>query len=250
MTHLSAKRVTHPNEITLYVKLVSVRFIDIYKGTKILDLKPQHTRRWYDNQPAIKDLSETLSGMPDELKTLMGDALLWYMVRESKVNTKGKPYTSVGSVKIIGLHQSKKKRRQYDQNQKLHEAMSAFYLLSPPDQDAITSAMWELVGCVQSYYATCFLAKEASNLELVRTITKTYASKGSSEAQLIVQQVVQKFQEDPQSSPVKQSNATDNPESSNEVETETGEESSPPSSDFKKPQDKPKNSSFGSRFRR
>ncbi|MEM0952117.1 MAG: hypothetical protein AAGI66_08260 [Cyanobacteria bacterium P01_H01_bin.74] len=158
----------------------------------------QDLKRWYDNRETIRTFTELLGSMPDQLQTLFAEALLWYMVRERKVNTKGKPYVSIGAAKIMGLHQSKKKRRKYDQNLKLHEAVNAFYMLPDSDQNTITNAMWEMTLYIQKYYAACFLAEEKSKISTIRHISQAYANKGAVEAEVAVKQAEKKLvEEDP-----------------------------------------------------
>jgi hypothetical protein len=199
------------------------------------------SKRWYDSRPIIKVLTDTLSAMPDQLQFLMGDALLWSMIRERKVNTKGIPYTSIGAAKVIGLHQSKKRRRRYDQNQELHEAMSAFYLLSAPDQNFIAESMWELITFVQRYYAACFLVDAPVDMEMIKTIAKTCATKGIVKAQEVVQEIIQNTQAQHNLPPAKPT-----AQMLLDAATEEGNIPLPP---VQKPKGTSKRSSFGSRFR-
>lgn len=206
-------------------------------------------RRWYDNTPSIKAQYDTLTGMPEKLQTLMADALLWIMICQGKVSTKGKPFVSIGTEKVVGLHQSKKKRRSYDQNQSLHDALNSFYLLTPEDQSIVSDSMWELLALIQHYYASCFLAKEAVDFERLSTIAKTCATKGTAKAQEVVTDIIQKTHEASEPA-VNRVNATKNtPE---EIAERAIEEQDIPPVEPPRPRPQPggKASSFGSRYRR
>lgn len=152
-------------------------------------------KRWYDRQPRLAQAVRFLSLFPDEIKSIISDGVVLIANREFQVAEQMKSFRTLGTEKVMGLHKSKNKRREYDQNETLHKAMNYLYILSDQNQDFMANHILELVKYIQQYLGTCRAFQQDPTAEDVTAITRAYVEKGSAEVEAFLNQVRQLFYE-------------------------------------------------------
>ncbi len=108
--------------------------------------------RWHDKKPEMAKAIHFLGSLPNDVQTIIGDCVVKIAEKEYKVSQLMSNLKSLGSEKILGLHQSQKKRRNYDKNPATHKAVNHVYILSESDQAKMTKHVLNLMDCVFSYF--------------------------------------------------------------------------------------------------
>jgi hypothetical protein len=149
--------------------------------------------RWYDRQPKLSLACKLLFRFSDEIKSLISEAVLIIIVREFKQNKKPEQVRTLGGEKILGLHKSKNRRREYDVNPHLHQAMNEIYLLSEGDRDFMAEHILSMVHYIQHYLQTHQIIKTQASLEEVPSSTCVYLQSGNPSATLFLKHLRLEF---------------------------------------------------------
>lgn len=153
----------------------------------------QTFKRWYDRQPKLSQAFKLIILLPDEVRSIISESLMLIANREFESGEADRSFRTVGSEKIMGLHKSKNKRREYDQNELLHKAMNYLYVLSDDNQDFMADHVLKMVEFIQKYFATCQEFKAEPTLEDVAAVTNTYVEKGSAEVNRFLSKLREEF---------------------------------------------------------
>ncbi len=150
-------------------------------------------KRWYDRQPKLSQAFKLIIILPDEIRSIISESLMLIANREFDAHERENSFRTLGSDKILGLHKSKNKRREYDQNELLHKAMNYLYVLSDDNQDFMADHILALVTYIQKYFATCQEFKAEPTLEAVAQVTHTYVEKGTTEVERFLSALREEF---------------------------------------------------------
>ncbi len=134
--------------------------------------------RWYDRQPKLSQACKLLFHFPDEIKSLISEAVLIIVDREFKQDKKPEQVRTLGGEKILGLHKSKNRRREYDINPHLHQAMNDIYLLSDSQRDFMAEHILNMVEYIQHDLQTRQISQSGLTLAEVPAITSRYLQSG------------------------------------------------------------------------
>lgn len=134
--------------------------------------------RWYDSRPKMSQASKLLFAFPDEIKSILSEAVLKIGEREFGEKKWERSARSLGREKIMGLHKSKNKRREYDENPDLHAAMNALYVLSEDNREIMAEHVLKMVRFIQHYLESCQITQTAPQMEEVAEVTRQYIFTG------------------------------------------------------------------------
>jgi hypothetical protein len=140
--------------------------------------EPKDFKRWYERQPNLSQAVSLLIILPDEVRTIIGEATMQLANQEFEESRKSGINRSLGGDKVLGLYKSKNKRREYDQNESLHKAMNYLYILSDENQDFMAIHILKMLNYIQQYFATCREFNENPSLEEVADMTQQYVISG------------------------------------------------------------------------
>lgn len=135
-------------------------------------------KRWYDRHTRLAQGVKLLILLPDEVKTIISEAMIALANKEFNALEQENNFRTMGGEKIMGLHKSKNRRREYDVNETLHKAMNYLYLLSDEGQDFMSDHILNMVKYIQDYFAACKEFKVESDPEDVARLTDAYVSSG------------------------------------------------------------------------
>src|SRR5690606_12362088 len=124
-------------------------------------------KRWYDRQPRLASAVTLSVLLPEEVQRMIGEALVLIEDRERMLHTQDSTCKTLGSEKIMGIHKSKNKRREYDQNETLHKAMNCLYILSDDNQDLMADHILSMIDYIRQYFAACQEFKVSPSMEEV-----------------------------------------------------------------------------------
>lgn len=142
--------------------------------------------RWYDSRPKMSQAAKLLFSFPDEIKSILSEAVLEIGEREFGEKKWDPVARSLGREKIMGLHKSKNKRREYDENSELHAAMNAFYILSEDNRELLAEHVLKMVRFIQYYLESCQITKTAPQMEEVVEVTRQYIYSGEKKVQIFL----------------------------------------------------------------
>ncbi len=150
-------------------------------------------KRWYDRQPKLAQAVRLMFLFPVEIKSLICEGLMVIANREFEINEANNSFRTLGADKVLGMHKSKNRRREYDQHDTLHKAMNYLYILSEGNQDLMADHILQLVNYIHQYLSTCQAFKQEPTVEEVARITTTYVEKGNKEVELFLDQLRKEF---------------------------------------------------------
>jgi len=149
--------------------------------------------RWYDRHTRLAQGVKLLILMPDEVKTIISEAMIALANREFDNLERENTIRTLGSEKVMGLHKSKNRRREYDVNETLHKAMNYLYMLSDEGQDFMSDHILNMVKYIHQYFGTCKEFQVNSEPETVAKVTDTYVNSGAPGVEKFLQQLREEF---------------------------------------------------------
>lgn len=156
-------------------------------------IEKSNYKRWYDRQPKLAKAVQLISLMPNEIKTIVCEALMVIANRELDQSEQDNSFRTLGSEKIMGVHKAKNKRRDYDRNEMLHKTMTYLYILSDDGQDQIADHILNMVHYIQQYFQACQEFKVEPQLEQIGEITRHYIERGGKEVQIFLRNLREAF---------------------------------------------------------
>lgn len=150
-------------------------------------------QRWYDSRPKMSQAARLMFAFPDEIQTIISEATLFIADREFRENERERSVRSLGREKVLGLHKSKNRRREYDYNPHLHQAMNYLYVLSEDNREFIAEHILKMVRYIQHYLETCQIAETAPRIEDVAEVTRRYVQSGEKEVEIFLKKLREEF---------------------------------------------------------
>lgn len=149
--------------------------------------------RWYQKQPRLDQAVKLLVALPDALQTIVSDAMLSRLQREYSSSQQEQAFRSLGLEKITGLNKSKNRRREYDCNPGLHNAMNHIYVLPGEDQDYMALYALKLLDFVKRYLAHCKTAQVPPSFKELDGLAQVYVQMGVPQAERHMERLVQSW---------------------------------------------------------
>lgn len=153
-------------------------------------------KRWYDRNTELSQAVRVIMIFPDEIKDILCTGLMFLANKEFDVQEQLSNFRSVGSDKIMGLHKSKNRRREYDENATMHKMMNYLYILGHGNQDYMAQKVLELVGYIQEYLNAVKVFHGEMSLEEVAEITSTFVKGGGEKADELLTSIKEKLHRD------------------------------------------------------
>ncbi len=152
-------------------------------------------KRWYDRHPKLSQSVKLMIILPDEIQSILSEGIMILANKEFCVNEKVNSFKTLGADKVLGLHKSKNKRREYDKNPQLHKAMNYLYILSEENQDSMADHIVSLVSYIQEYLKSCYQFQSDPSIEDVAEITTLYISRGTRDVEEFLARVRYEIQQ-------------------------------------------------------
>ncbi|MDX2084152.1 MAG: hypothetical protein SFZ03_02035 [Candidatus Melainabacteria bacterium] len=135
-------------------------------------------RRWYDQQPVMVNALQQLNVLPKILLQELGDGLVDLAENRYGAATLLLNQRSLGSARILGLHQASQKRRRYDSTPSFHRAMNYHYILPEPAQHALNNHAQQLIQGTIHYLQLCHNHQLQPVLVRFRSMVGCYVKEG------------------------------------------------------------------------
>ncbi len=120
-------------------------------------------QRWHDNRGELSRAVELLEAIPPEIRHYIAEALMGKADKDFNAGEILTSLKSLGKDKIMALHQSRKKRRSYDQDPNLHQIVNTFFVLPEDAQEGLAATFLEFTDLMVDYMANCDLFGQEPN---------------------------------------------------------------------------------------
>ncbi len=140
-----------------------------------------HSKRWYDSDPLCRESIQILEEAPEVLQTLIAESVNLIAHREFSVGEMMRSYKSLGTDKVLHLHQSKSKRRGQDKNPAVHKTLNYLMVLSPKHRAFISHRIKQLYHHLIEYIILCKEISRPPKEEDLNQIVTVFTEQGDME---------------------------------------------------------------------
>jgi hypothetical protein len=145
-----------------------------------------YQRRWYDDQSDVTYFVDQCHHYDRNVLTHVGNGLITVAERHYKLNMSPN-LRSLGPMKILGVHKSQNRRREYDRTPAIHRVMMVHFMVPESIQLALGFHMRRLMVTIGSYFAVCqehqLATEHPDSLEEVQSLIHTYVNEGPDTAE-------------------------------------------------------------------
>lgn len=138
--------------------------------------------RWHDKKPELARAIHFLASLPNDVQSIIGECVIKVAERNYKVSEIMKDLKSLGTEKIMGLHQSQKKRRSYDKNPATQKAVNHIYVLPESEQNKLAKQVLSLMDCVFHYFETHQILNVPVEKQTLQGLADAFAEGGLNQA--------------------------------------------------------------------
>jgi hypothetical protein len=150
-------------------------------------------QRWYDRKPEIAQAIASLSTMPYEVQSIIGEGIIMLAERDYQAHELMRTLPRLGLEKMLGIKCSNRKKRGYDNNPMTHKAVNYVYILSYENQELISQQIVELSTYITEYLKTCRAFNTEPTPEELSQITQSFLDSGSDEVRRFIYQYREQF---------------------------------------------------------
>lgn len=150
-------------------------------------------QRWYDKHKTVSKSVKLLETFPADIQDIIAEGIVRLAIRECHANELMADLRSLGPEKVLGIFKSKNKRRSYDVNSTVHNAMNYLFILSEENRLFIAGQVIEIVNFIYDYLKDCQKFKAPANPEEVAQITHAYIETGPEEAKKLLASIHERF---------------------------------------------------------
>jgi hypothetical protein len=140
--------------------------------------KSTNKQRWHDNRGELSTAVELLESIPPEILPYIAAGLSDRMDREFDASAILNGLKSLGRDRVMALHQSRKKRRSYDQDPHLHQIVNTFFVLPEEVQETVAAQFVNFTALMVDYMATCDAFGATPNSKDLDQMRKYYVETG------------------------------------------------------------------------
>jgi len=137
-------------------------------------------QRWHDNRGELSRAVELLEAIPPEIRHYIAEALMGKADKDFNAGEILTSLKSLGKDKIMALHQSRKKRRSYDQDANLHQIVNTFFVLPEEAQEGLAATFLEFTDLMVDYMANCDLFGSEPNPADLQEMRTRFIAEGPS----------------------------------------------------------------------
>ena len=139
----------------------------------------EQKKRWYDNDPVLRDEVYRFLSLPLEIQAIMAEVLISIANELYQTESMIKNVKSLGAVKVLSLYKSKNKRRSYDMTPITHKAMSHLSVLPDQGVKEITGTLREMNNAIEEVRQLFYSQGKEAPSEEIRAVLISYSQNGS-----------------------------------------------------------------------
>lgn len=115
---------------------------------------PRGNNRWYDKYPQTQKAVELFEKLPSQYQRVIARNIAQFCEDNNLLGAR-EGLKSLGHTKVMGLIQSKAKRRWYDQDPLLHKAVNSILMMNDEDRQAASYRMVVTMESFDAYMEWC-----------------------------------------------------------------------------------------------
>lgn len=154
-----------------------------------MDTPEPKRQRWYDLDHTVSKSITLLETFPEAIQQAICDAIIRLAERYCQADELMSNLRSLGPDKVLGIFKSKNKRRSYDSNITVHQAMNYLYILSPEDRQLIANQVIALVNCIYGYLKSCKHHAVDADLQHVQRLITAFIAEGITGVSQLMQEI-------------------------------------------------------------
>jgi hypothetical protein len=140
-------------------------------------------KRWYDQDPHLSQaVHRLMTCAPDQLQTMLSQTVILLADKEFDAQSLLQSVKTIGVEKTMGLFKAKQRRRSYDKNPALHQAMNYLYVLSPEAQLSMANHVVQVFQFVEVYLHMCQSSGQSVRWDKLTGLLRTITHDGFDEA--------------------------------------------------------------------
>ncbi len=153
------------------------------------------TKRFYENDPLVKQAVEAIFLFPYEIQSIIASGIADLAENECQVKAILEDVKSLGADVVLSIYKSKRRRRQYDGNPNLHQAINYLMVLPEDKRRLLAVKISELIELMGDYLKICRDHQADTQAEVVQAITTTYVKTGQKQCKLLLGQLEKEFRQ-------------------------------------------------------
>lgn len=150
-------------------------------------------QRFYDKEPVVSRAVELIFQFPEPIQEIVALGLSQIANREFRAHELVHNVKSMGSENVLAMFKSKRRRRTYDANQIVHQAMIHLFVLPMDKRVFVSEKVVELVGYVEELIQHTSRNPATVDLKSVSQIVEIYVHFGPDESRQFLDAVRAQF---------------------------------------------------------
>ncbi|HEY9685410.1 MAG TPA: hypothetical protein V6C52_00395 [Coleofasciculaceae cyanobacterium] len=150
-------------------------------------------QRFYEQEPVVAQAVGLMFLFPEPMQEIIALGLSQIASQECQAHEVMNNVKSLGSEHVLSLYKSKRKRRNYDQNQIIHQAINHLFVLSPENRVFVSHKVIELVGFIQEFLKATNTLPSNANLRTMNQMMEIYVGFGPDESRQFLDALQDQF---------------------------------------------------------
>lgn len=149
-------------------------------GSEINDMTTEtvQNRRFYDKEPTVSLAINTVLTFPKIFQGAVAKGISLVAIKDFHANDKMSHLKSLGKDVILPLYKSKQKKRFYDSNPDIHNALNYLRVLSPEERIITSTKLLEISHYLEHYLNVCESSTFEPQMEKLQNIRDLYVMRG------------------------------------------------------------------------
>ncbi len=159
-------------------------------------MSKQKNNRWYDQDPTLSKSVQLIDTFPSEIQSIVAEAIMQLAERECNIKELLDNLRSLGPDKVLGMYKSKNKRRRYDGNSSVHQALNYMFILSDNNRLFMAGKIIEIVNHIYDYLRICKTFRKLPDPDDIQAVVDAYLELGGLHATRLLHNIAQNLKEE------------------------------------------------------
>jgi hypothetical protein len=157
--------------------------------------RPGEFVRWYDQEPELSALVQTMSHQSSEDQRLYCRMIIQVYTDWREAQYLAGNQLSIGPERHMALHKSKNKRRWYDEDPLIHRAFNYLYILDEETRYYLARQLNRTTQRIKEYRSLCMSYGRNSSTSEIRSLIQISMSQTEEATQQYLSRIFQKYED-------------------------------------------------------
>ena len=135
-------------------------------------------RRFYDTEPTVSMAISTVLTFPKPFQGTVAKGISLLAIKDFQANDKMSHLKSLGKEVILPLYKSKQKKRFYDTNPDMHNALNYLRVLTQEERIITSTKLLEISKYIEHYLNVCESSTFEPQIQKMQNIRDLYVMRG------------------------------------------------------------------------